>query len=60
MHLFREVILLTEDRNLRLKAHTRNVPVKDIINFCKWANISNNLKTQQEKMMSKKFNKKEK
>ena len=39
IHLFREVVLLTEDRNLRLKAHTRNVPVKNIINFCKWANL---------------------
>jgi protein SMG6 len=36
IHLFREVVLLTEDRHLRMKAHTRNVPVKEILNFCKW------------------------
>jgi hypothetical protein len=41
IRLFREVVLLTEDRHLRLKAHTRNVPVKNIIQFCKWSNLYN-------------------
>jgi len=36
VHLLREVVLLTEDRNLRLKAHTHNVPVKEIPVFMKW------------------------
>jgi hypothetical protein len=39
IHLYREVVLLTDDRNLRLKAHTRHVPVKNIVSFCKWSNI---------------------
>ena len=38
--LYREVVLLTDDRNLRLKAHTRNVPVKDLLQFMEWAKIS--------------------
>ena len=37
--LYREVVLVTDDRNLRLKAHTRNVPVKDLIQFMEWAGI---------------------
>ncbi|CAF0768507.1 unnamed protein product [Brachionus calyciflorus] len=50
IHLFRDVVLLTEDRHLRMKAHTRNVPVKDIKQFCKWSgllissNMTNNKK----------------
>ncbi|XP_071945196.1 telomerase-binding protein EST1A-like [Antedon mediterranea] len=39
IYLRREVVLLTEDRNLRVKALNRNVPVKDIVNFSKWAKI---------------------
>lgn len=35
----RDVVLLTDDRNLRLKAHTDNVPVKDVPSFCTWAAI---------------------
>ncbi|MXQ88307.1 hypothetical protein E5288_WYG021321 [Bos mutus] len=31
--LLREVVLLTDDRNLRVKALTRNVPVRDILAF---------------------------
>lgn len=34
------MVLLTEDRHLKLKAHTRNVPVKNIIQFCKWSNLN--------------------
>ncbi|XP_074640176.1 telomerase-binding protein EST1A-like [Tubulanus polymorphus] len=37
--LHREVVLLTADRNLRVKAHARNVPTKDIPSFLSWANI---------------------
>lgn len=37
IHLLREVVLLTDDRNLRVKALTRNVPVRDIPTFLKWA-----------------------
>ncbi|RNA08050.1 telomerase-binding EST1A isoform X1 [Brachionus plicatilis] len=39
IHLFRDVVLLTEDRHLRMKAHTRNVPVKNIKQFCKWSGL---------------------
>ncbi|XP_034539074.1 telomerase-binding protein EST1A [Notolabrus celidotus] len=37
--LFREVVLLTDDRNLRVKALTRNVPVRDIPAFLSWAKV---------------------
>ncbi|XP_067938253.1 telomerase-binding protein EST1A-like [Watersipora subatra] len=39
IRLYREVVLVTDDRNLRLKAHTRNVPVKDLVQFMEWAGI---------------------
>ncbi|RUS90682.1 hypothetical protein EGW08_001582, partial [Elysia chlorotica] len=39
VRLRREVVLLTEDRNLRLKAHTCNVPVKDVPRFKRWSKI---------------------
>lgn len=42
IHLYRDVVLLTEDRHLKLKAHTRNVPVKDIKHFCKWSGLLSN------------------
>ena len=37
--IFREVVLLTDDRNLRVKALGHNVPVKSLKHFIKWANI---------------------
>ncbi|XP_061460816.1 telomerase-binding protein EST1A isoform X3 [Rhineura floridana] len=37
IRLLREVVLLTDDRNLRVKALTRNVPVRDIPTFLMWA-----------------------
>lgn len=40
VRLFRDVVLLTDDRNLRLKAHTSNVPVKDIPAFSRWSKVS--------------------
>ncbi|XP_055932731.1 telomerase-binding protein EST1A-like isoform X2 [Argiope bruennichi] len=36
--LFREVVLLTDDRNLRIKARAHYVPVKDLLSFLQWAN----------------------
>ncbi|KAL3856196.1 hypothetical protein ACJMK2_010974, partial [Sinanodonta woodiana] len=40
VRLYRDVVLLTDDRNLRLKAHTCNVPVKDVPSFIKWSKIT--------------------
>ncbi|XP_074528127.1 telomerase-binding protein EST1A [Halichoeres trimaculatus] len=39
VRLYREVVLLTDDRNLRVKALTRNVPVRDIPAFLSWAKV---------------------
>ncbi|KAK3550109.1 hypothetical protein QTP86_020662 [Hemibagrus guttatus] len=39
VRLQREVVLLTDDRNLRVKALTRNVPVRDIPAFLRWAKV---------------------
>lgn len=39
LRLYREIVLLTEDRNLRVKALTHNVPVQDLPAFLSWANI---------------------
>lgn len=39
VRLIREVVLLTDDRNLRVKALTRNVPVRDIPAFLIWAKV---------------------
>uniref|UniRef100_A0A8C0PWC3 Telomerase-binding protein EST1A n=1 Tax=Canis lupus familiaris TaxID=9615 RepID=A0A8C0PWC3_CANLF len=39
IRLLREVVLLTDDRNLRVKALTRNVPVRDIPAFLTWAQV---------------------
>lgn len=40
LRLQRDAVLLTDDRNLRVKAHARNVPVKDILDFIRWAKVS--------------------
>ncbi|KAK3084840.1 hypothetical protein FSP39_019998 [Pinctada imbricata] len=40
VRLYRDVVLLTDDRNLRLKAHTHNVPVKDVTSFLRWSKIT--------------------
>ncbi|KAK7028019.1 Smg-6, nonsense mediated mRNA decay factor [Halocaridina rubra] len=37
--LYREVVLLTEDRNLRVKAHARDVPVRNLLDFSRWAGV---------------------
>ncbi|XP_069082252.1 telomerase-binding protein EST1A isoform X1 [Pleurodeles waltl] len=39
IRLQREVVLLTDDRNLRVKALTRHVPVRDIPAFLKWVKV---------------------
>ncbi len=33
----RDVVLLTEDRNLRVKAHTNDLPVTTVNDFMQWA-----------------------
>ncbi len=35
--VYREVVLLTDDRNLRLKAHLTDVPVNKVTDFMRWA-----------------------
>jgi protein SMG6 len=35
--IFRDTVLLTEDRNLRVKCLARDVPVRTIVDFMKWA-----------------------
>lgn len=37
--LFRDVVLLTEDRNLRVKALARDVPVRELPDFLQWAGL---------------------
>lgn len=37
--IFRDLVLLTEDRNLRLKALARDVPVTNVTHFVKWCNV---------------------
>ncbi|CAF0975725.1 unnamed protein product [Adineta ricciae] len=39
IRLHREVVLITDDRNLRLKAQARNVPVKDLMKFLELAQV---------------------
>ncbi|XP_060528527.1 telomerase-binding protein EST1A isoform X2 [Cylas formicarius] len=38
-HIVREVVLLTEDRNLRVKAYARDVPVRELPDFMQWAGL---------------------
>ena len=33
----RDVVLLTEDRNLKLKAHLSDIPVSKVPEFVRWA-----------------------
>ncbi len=39
--VYKEVVLLTEDRNLRLKAHLTDTPVNKITDFMRWALSAN-------------------
>lgn len=39
-NLQRKVILLTNDRNLKLKAITQNIPVRELTDFMKWSGIN--------------------
>lgn len=38
--LRRDVVLLTEDRNLRVKALSRDVPVREVLDFMQWAGLA--------------------
>lgn len=38
-YLVREVVLLTTDRNLRVKALTNDIPVRELSDFIKWAGL---------------------
>lgn len=37
--IVREVVLLTTDRNLRVKALSQNVPVRELPDFIKWSGL---------------------
>lgn len=37
--LRRDVVLLTEDRNLRVKALARDMPVREVPDFVQWAGL---------------------
>ncbi|XP_024081331.1 telomerase-binding protein EST1A isoform X2 [Cimex lectularius] len=37
--LYREVVLLTDDKSLRLKAISRDMPVRSLADFMKWAGL---------------------
>lgn len=39
-NLHRKVVLLTNDRNLKLKAITQNIPVRELVDFIKWSSIA--------------------
>lgn len=39
-NLQRKVVLLTNDRNLKLKAITQNIPVRELIDFIKWSEMT--------------------
>lgn len=39
-NLQRKVVLLTNDRNLKLKAITQNIPVRELDDFIKWSGIT--------------------
>ena len=38
-YIKREVVLLTTDRNLRVKALSRDVPVRELVDFIRWAGL---------------------
>lgn len=37
--IFRDVVLLTEDRNLRVKALSSDMPVRAVMDFINWLNF---------------------
>lgn len=41
-YVVREVVLLTTDRNLRVKALTNELPVRELNDFVKWAGLGPN------------------
>lgn len=40
--IYRDVVLLTEDRNLRVKALSSEMPVRAVMDFINWLNFNNN------------------
>lgn len=38
--LYRDVVLLTEDRNLRVKALSSDMPVRAVMDFINWLNFN--------------------
>ncbi|XP_063703273.1 telomerase-binding protein EST1A isoform X2 [Culicoides brevitarsis] len=38
-YISREVVLITKDRNLRVKALTNDLPVRELLDFVKWAGL---------------------
>ncbi|XP_050098975.1 telomerase-binding protein EST1A [Anopheles aquasalis] len=44
--ILREVVLLTKDRNLRVKALSHNVPVREMHDFAQWAHLPVNVEQQ--------------
>lgn len=38
--LLRNIVLLTDDRNLRVKAIVRHVPARDIRSFTRWSRLN--------------------
>lgn len=45
-YLLRECVLLTTDRNLRVKALTSDIPVRELPDFIKWAGLAPTPETQ--------------
>lgn len=39
--IYRDVVLLTEDRNLRVKALSSDMPVRAVMDFVNWLNFNN-------------------
>ncbi|KAL7026979.1 hypothetical protein ACKWTF_005254 [Chironomus riparius] len=42
-YIIREVVLLSSDRNLRVKALTNDIPVRELPDFVRWAGLSSDL-----------------
>jgi len=39
--IYRDVVLLTEDRNLRVKALSSDMPVRALMDFINWLSFNN-------------------
>ena len=42
-YIVREVVLLSSDRNLRVKALTNDIPVRELPDFVRWAGLGSDL-----------------